>query len=337
MGSRRGKRKPHRFIVKKLVYIFIILGVLFLVLDAGLRLLCRSNSESHRCGTGHLAHLLVSKNHQGGFPFEEIGIWEFDPETGFRHRPSSSGIHRTGHFSVTYTIDADGYREIPAPKNPACSVLVLGGSFTFGHGVEDDETYAAILAETLWPSCRVRNGAVSATGTGYALLKLKAAMNGADPPGLVLYGFITDHLARNYIRREWVAGIEHFGMGHPWFEIERGSLAYRGLVPFEECRPADDGLMRREREITLLLLQEMDRVCREHNARFAVVVLPFMLEASQAAFVDRIKHLGLTVLDLSAQSIDMVAELDRHPSARGHRQIAELITTSFIGDLRTAP
>lgn len=85
--------------------------------------------------------------------------WRFNPYEpdgvlGFVHRASWETVHATDDFEVTVRTNALGLRGAPAEAHPARGVfriLVLGDSFAFGFGVEDDETFAARLAGALAP------------------------------------------------------------------------------------------------------------------------------------------------------------------------------------------
>lgn len=57
------------------------------------------------------------------------------------------GEHKMLNYS--YTINPDESRDVPASNSNAdCTIAALGDSLTFGMGVEDDETWVNILAET---------------------------------------------------------------------------------------------------------------------------------------------------------------------------------------------
>ncbi len=82
------------------------------------------------------------------------------------------------HLQATYSYDNDGFRVTPTGDAPvdgasatttALSVAVVGDSFVFGAGVEDDETFAAQLQREVTGS-RVRNLGVSGANTQQAAL-----------------------------------------------------------------------------------------------------------------------------------------------------------------------
>lgn len=72
--------------------------------------------------------------------FQPISGWTLRPNTSSRHD------HIAGDFHVTVTIDANGFRQTRPIVADKPTLLIMGDSFTFGFGVEDGETYPALLA-----------------------------------------------------------------------------------------------------------------------------------------------------------------------------------------------
>lgn len=80
------------------------------------------------------------------------GLYAADPYLGHRMRPGlSSEVGNFAEFKTRVHIDRAGLRgpEIGRRRPGVLRVLVLGDSFTFGTGVEDGETYPALLADAL--------------------------------------------------------------------------------------------------------------------------------------------------------------------------------------------
>ena len=153
---------------------------------------------------------------------ESVGIWRDDERLGWAHVAGSQGRQRVvPDFDVTYHIDGEGHRQTPgAPTGEASAVLFLGGSFTFGHGVEDDQAYAARLQAAL-PEVRVLNAAVNAWGTAHALLKLEQELKQREDIQAVVYGFISHHTKRNYRRKVWLENLMRSrGRRAPMFAVE---------------------------------------------------------------------------------------------------------------------
>jgi hypothetical protein len=76
---------------------------------------------------------------------------------------------------------------------PEVGLLTVGDSFSWGHGVENDETYTARLAQR-W-GMPAANLAFSAYGTVQSLQMLQRSLD--LRPRLIVYGFIADHMKRN--------------------------------------------------------------------------------------------------------------------------------------------
>ena len=76
---------------------------------------------------------------------------------------------------------------------PEVALLTVGDSFSWGHGVENEDTYTARLAER-W-NVPAANLAFSAYGTVQSLQMLQRSLD--LRPRVVVYGFIADHMKRN--------------------------------------------------------------------------------------------------------------------------------------------
>jgi hypothetical protein len=76
---------------------------------------------------------------------------------------------------------------------PEAFLLTVGDSFSWGHGVENEDTYTARLARK-W-GMPAANLAFSAYGTVQSLQMLQRSLD--LRPRLVVYGFIADHMKRN--------------------------------------------------------------------------------------------------------------------------------------------
>lgn len=76
------------------------------------------------------------------FAQDDTITWTLLPGARSRHE------HFAGDFNVEVTVDQRGFRKTQQAKGRP-NLLILGDSFTFGLGVEDDETYPAQLAARL--------------------------------------------------------------------------------------------------------------------------------------------------------------------------------------------
>lgn len=90
---------------------------------------------------------------QGAFP--HLNIYRTDPQVGLHLRPHAEQALRFGGAEVTHVrTNSLGFRgeEWPPPTPPGApkrDVLVLGDSQVFGLGVEANQTFSAVLGQTL--------------------------------------------------------------------------------------------------------------------------------------------------------------------------------------------
>lgn len=95
-----------------------------------------------------------------------------DGVLGYAHRPSWEAVHRTDEYDVTVRTNALGLRGGPvaAEKPPGTyRILVVGDSFAFGFGVEDEEAFPAVLERHLAPApARARVEALNAGVAGWS-------------------------------------------------------------------------------------------------------------------------------------------------------------------------
>jgi hypothetical protein len=73
-----------------------------------------------------------------------------------RLRPNYRQRWKTPEWDVTVAIDGRGFRGTDAPALEEADVVLLGDSFTFGHGVGDEQRFSAVLAQRR-PDLKVLN------------------------------------------------------------------------------------------------------------------------------------------------------------------------------------
>lgn len=103
-------------------------------------------------------------------------------------------------FDVRYSTNERGWRGLPKAASDAANDLILFGcSMTFGHGLEDEQTWAWQLAKKLGPDWQLENYAASAYSANNMLCLLERKL--IEPPDgnnrYALFLAIDDHLRRN--------------------------------------------------------------------------------------------------------------------------------------------
>jgi hypothetical protein len=161
------------------------------------------------------------------------GFWTSDPELGYAIVPGPrtgteklTGADGSVIYNVKYTIDQFGLRTVFSGDSRAADdkpILFVGDSFTFGVGVNDEETlpqqYSKISGR------RVINFGVSGYGAHQVLRELETdrprAVNPHDPLAIVYLVLPTAHMFRASGRADW-------DQNGPQYEIVDGSLKYIG-------------------------------------------------------------------------------------------------------------
>ncbi len=253
-----------------------------------------------------------------------VGIWRRDSTYGYSHIPLKKGFHINRDFSVAYTIGVEGERVIPSPAASAGRIIFLGGSFTFGEGVEDHQTFPYLLSQR-WEDWTVLNSAVMGWGTSHAYLKLTEQMNVLPPPTIVFYVMIPHHIKRNYIRKQWVEVMAAYDRGHPHFEIVNDLPVFQKIIGVDEALPLTPELEMKERRITKALLSTMGKTCREQNVRFVLVCL---LKPPPPDIMETVRAEGIELIDLSGIIIEGFP-WDPHPNVQDHGHIADALFETF--------
>ena len=132
---------------------------------------------------------------------QEVGPVRFtcDPELGEIPVPGQHGLrHFPGVFNFTYSNNSLGWRgsrEYRADKQTAYRVLFLGDSFTYGLGVNDDQTFAVQVEKILTAdrlSVEVMNAGCPGKGTDYEVKVFDTVGRKFHPDLTVLCFFCND-------------------------------------------------------------------------------------------------------------------------------------------------
>jgi hypothetical protein len=129
-------------------------------------------------------------------------IFVLDEHTDYRNRANArERTHWRGVFDYRWTTNSRGFRggrEYAVPKPAGVRrVLLLGDSFTFGLGVNDDQTYAALIERKLGGACggsplEVINAGVSAFSTSQEVVLLEREGLALDPELVIVGYFVND-------------------------------------------------------------------------------------------------------------------------------------------------
>lgn len=206
------------------------------------------------------------------------------------------------------TVTPHGFRETRGTDASGNTYLFIGCSFTFGVGLNDDETWPYFFSETNGFADRIVNLGVRGFGPHQALrdLELNYHLSRAGVADgtvrKVFYGLIDDHPNRLFWTQDFLA---------PCYRLENGKAVYKGLnrdvvsrfrIMMEKSRiypllakrlsnPDTEGKWR----LTVAILAEMHRLCLE---RYGVPLTVVYWDENPEA-IAMIRNAGMELVLLS--------------------------------------
>jgi hypothetical protein len=294
-----------------------------------------------------------------------------DPELGWKI-PAGNAVYRfhttgaKGSVDVHYSIQ-DGHRATAAQPVQGPLLIAAGCSFTFGLGLDDQDTWPWLLQERL-PEYHVINTGTNGYGTDQALMAAdRAALESKEPVPLVVLWFGDFHIERNRSTQGMI--FFPYPMGKPLFVEDGQGIKSRGLVRFwypgsllEHSAlvmavanrmgnvmnqvPSHDGA----REVTVRLIREYAKRFAARGTQLAVVMVPHggdtipQSKADRRFMEERLRAAGIPVLipqfpRMSDGRLDeerFLIPSDRtHPNGEYNRLVVDQMT-AFLKEARLA-
>ena len=140
------------------------------------------------------------------------GMHEPEPRLGWKAKQGGFVVpaYDGSGADVRFHFDARGRRRTRAGEAPLGSeMVVVGGSYTQGWAIRDEETFPWKLQER-FPSLNVMNYGTAAYGSYQSLLVLENELPRMKSPAIVLYGFIEHHVIRNSAGILWLKGLSRY-------------------------------------------------------------------------------------------------------------------------------
>ena len=271
-----------------------------------------------------------------------------DPVLGIRHKP---GKMKTGDkvmlgdelvFNAVYTFLESGWRITPQNPDAKYAIVFFGCSFTYGEGLDDEESIPYKLGNILGKDYQVFNFAYTGYGAHHMLAQIQ---NGfiddiAKKYEKVVYFFLTiqGHAMRS-------AGYAVWDEHGPWYELENGQLVHKGRFPDKKriFRPIDKFFRKSlaykkltapkkssqaaQDTLYMAIVAESDKKLREKSeAGLTVLVWP------EAPYINALKENNVKIIDLRETfpngtfSAEFQIPHDGHPNALATDIAAKALT-----------
>ncbi len=272
----------------------------------------------------------------------EFRIGRPDPRFGWVLLPSRATMLGPPERRVTYAVDEWGDRA-PAPRGAPDpdlpSLVVAGESIAAGHGVEYEQTFAAVMGKDL--GLQVVNVACGGYGSDQALLRLGDALERLRRPAAAVITFLPIMLSRNvqdYRPRLGLRGGALLLV--PPADGFFAHLRLRDLL-VNEVPYVDDRALRESVRLTAAILRETDRAARRRGAEplFAVFSIGrkrALEEHPEGALLRELfveQRLPYALIDLDPADL---LPGDGHPDPAAHRRTAAELEAALRARLSPA-
>jgi hypothetical protein len=160
-------------------------------------------------------------------PVPSPDLFAHDDTLGWVLRPGASGHHASYEYSVSYSTDNHGFRYVPASITGNRPIICcLGGSMTFGHGLNDEDTFPNRLAE--YSGGDIWNLGVQGYATDQSWIQLKRVMIDLQPD-VVILSYLPSHIERNACLPKWVDKLKLSHRTKPCFGLVNGELVLQRI------------------------------------------------------------------------------------------------------------
>lgn len=286
--------------------------------------------------------------------FVDHDVLGYGPQPGLA-ATSNRTIDGEFIYSTVYTINAHGRRVTPVSKADR-SALFFGGSFTFGEGVQDEESMPYQLAERVGNEPAIHNFGFHGYGPHQMLAALESGLVAESinqPVDYVIYQTIPDHVHRAVGRAFWDKSGPRFqlqpdgsatfsgrfddgkGVIGKWLDqrLQKSQL-YQRLFGLQKTISEDDVAL------YLAIISGARQFVAENypGAEFHVLLWGYPGAAEYDAIVAGLASAGIPVhriidilpgYDVEPQRYELHVK-DTHPNARAHELIADYVATEIV-------
>ncbi len=232
-------------------------------------------------------------------------------------------------FDASYTTGPDSFRVVPKVENAQRCVLLFGDSFTFGEGVNDDQTSAAQIVAQSKGQVEVKSLGIGGWGPHQFLAGLQSGRFQRAitcKPTDAVYLFIPAHTARAAGRGKWDRFGPRFVVGDKGRVVRDGNFntvgkSWRELVGFNRLTESE------EEELAAAIITEASRELERlyPGIRFHV----FTWDGVTAGVIQRLKDNGVRVHTIRqiipdySDSYLIAPPFEYHPTPAAYERIAE--------------
>ena len=295
---------------------------------------------------------------------ERSKFWRYDSLIGWSHIPGQTGRFNHRDFSVAVRINKEGLRdrEYSFIRNEKKRMLILGDSFGWGFGVEEDDRFSEIIEKSNahW---EIINASVSGYGTDQEYIYLKDRGINFHPDVVLVLFNVSDFTNNTQKEQYWY--------NKPYFVLENNNLVLRNIpvpkpiikkriqcylygrtylgVCIQKAKQILSNSISQRRkniqksidseksnenqytyEMTKTLIIAMNRFCSDQNIKFVLVSTP--MDSASVSFFEKMAC-SENISYLKLDSYHSLSNDDTHFKHDGHwNRLGNKIAAEAIND-----
>lgn len=210
--------------LKRFIYYILICSICFVTIELTLRFLAYETYQIPEYSFVSSPKECFSNSSNLGIDLVP-GKFEIDINNGLIH-------------TVTHNADSNRICSTANLDTLTKETFILGGSYTYGTGINDFETFPYLLQQE-FKNTKFTNYAVPGYGTTHALLQLKNQITKGHIPQSVIIAYATFHEERNQMNKTYqyklTKGIELNELTlnkliFPYFDLEKNAIDFIDIV-----------------------------------------------------------------------------------------------------------
>ena len=271
------------------------------------------------------------------FEYNETLGWS--PKTG-----NYKAVIENKNINYDFLKDSSRFNGI---KDSDQKIIMIGGSFTMGHGVNNNETFSYLLQNEI-DKHDIKNFGVSGYGTYQSYLNLEKIFLKNKNVKYVIYFFIEDHERRDNKQASWLEFLTMYSgenIALPFAKLDKNfnlkefapikytilplskhlviiTKLQKAIMKFNFLASNDSNIF-----LTKKIIDEMNLLSKSNNSKFIFVNLKSskdkILKYSKFAEEKNIKFINCN-LELTDQ-----LSIDYHPNFEGHKIYSKCILKSY--------
>ena len=235
-------------------------------------------------------------------------------------------------------------------------IIFVGGSFTQGWGVNDNQTFVSKI-QNKYLNYNVLNFGQGGYGGVQSLILLKDEIKNLKNIKLVVYGFIEHHQYRNVARSSWLESLSRFSsqgyyrepkvpfatldelgklkLNKPISYLKLPLREYSAIITLLEkvyMKQSTKSRKKIQQKVTRQIFKDMDELAKNNNSKYLVVILDWIDSGTNKNYKKFLSDEKIMFVDCKIDLNDeTLIKGDYHPNEVGHNKYYECIN-SFLSE-----